>query len=125
MRGRIADRQLRELGELLAAEQHDEGVLADEHAGGGLVGERWVVAKPKRREERLAALEIRHGEVHEQHAARVCSVGHGGSPVGRSMTCFLVDRASWRNSSMTLHGFAVPKAETRVSFDDAASGWWT
>jgi hypothetical protein len=28
-----------ELRELLAGEQHDEGVLADEHAGGGLVGE--------------------------------------------------------------------------------------
>ncbi len=37
MRGGIGDRQLRELRELLAAEQHDEGVLPDQHAGGGLV----------------------------------------------------------------------------------------
>src|SRR3954463_5847666 len=102
MRGGIADRQLGELRELLAAEQHDEGVLADEHAGGGLVGEHRVVAEPELREERLAAPEVRYGDVHEQHAAGVCGISHGGSPVGGSMAYVLVDRPSRRNSSVDL-----------------------
>ena len=36
--GRIGHRQLRELREPLVAEQHDAGLLADQHAGGGLAG---------------------------------------------------------------------------------------
>src|SRR6185437_11225259 len=51
--GGIGDRQLRELRELLAAEQHDEGVLADQHAGGALVGHHRVEAESERSEERL------------------------------------------------------------------------
>src|ERR687887_1997938 len=76
VRGGIGDRQLRELRELLAAEQHDAGLLADQHAGGGLTGEHRVVPEPELREERLAALDVRYGDVHEQRAAGVCGSGH-------------------------------------------------
>jgi hypothetical protein len=93
---------LRDLRELLAAEQHDEGVLADQHAGSGLVGERRVVAEPELREERLAALEVRYGDVHEQHATGVCRNSHGRFPVGGSMASVVVDRRSRRNSSVDL-----------------------
>src|SRR3954447_6558943 len=102
MRGGIGDRQLRELRELLAAEQHDEGVLADRHAGGGLVGELRVVAEAELREERRAALEVLYGHVHEQHAAGVGGIGHGEAPVGGSMAYVVVDRPSRRNSSVNL-----------------------
>src|SRR3954463_5347316 len=81
MRRGIGDRQLRELRELLAAEQHDESVLADQHAGSGLVAEQRVVAEPELREERLAALEVGYRDAHEQHAPGVCGSGQGRSPV--------------------------------------------
>jgi hypothetical protein len=84
VRGGIGDRQLRELREPLAAEQHHEGVLADRHAGGAVAGELRVVAEAELGEEPLAALDIRHGQVHEQRAAGVYGIGHVGSPVGGS-----------------------------------------
>src|SRR3954468_11133674 len=102
VRGGIGDRQLGELRELLAAEQHDEGVLTNRHASGGLVGEHRVVAEPELREERLAALEVRYEDVHEQHAAGMCGTGHAGSPLGGSTAYVLVDRLSRRNSSADL-----------------------
>src|SRR3954451_4756301 len=100
MRGGIADRQLGELRELLSAEQHDEGVLADEHARRGLVGEARVVAEPELREERLAALEVRYGDVHEQHAAGVCGTGHAGAPFGGSKAYVPEDLPTRRKSSV-------------------------
>ena len=76
---------MRELCERLAAEQHDEGLLANQHAGGGLIGEPRVVGEAKAREERLAALEVGDGDAHEQHVAGVRGSRHGGPPVGDSM----------------------------------------
>src|SRR4051794_15636697 len=102
MRGGVGDRQLGELRELLAAEQHDEGLLADQHARGGLVGERRVVAEPQLREERLAALEVRYGNVHEQHAAGVCGTGHGWLSTRWLDGVRRVDPPSRRNSSVDL-----------------------
>src|SRR5688572_4772607 len=100
MRGGIRDRQLRELRELLAAEQHDEGVLADQHAAGVLVAELRVEAEPELREERPAALDVRYGEVHEQRAAGMCGSGHGDLQSGDSMAYVLLDPPRRRNSSV-------------------------
>src|SRR3954471_23066960 len=102
------------LRELLTTEQHDEGVFANQHASGGLVGEHRVVAEPELREERLAALEVRYGNVHKQHAAGVCGTGHAGSPLGSAMAYVLVDRPSRRNSSVDLALRAPSVSEPRT-----------
>jgi hypothetical protein len=45
------------------------------------------------------SLEVRYGNVHEQHAARVGGNAHGESPVGGAIAYVLVDRPGGRNSS--------------------------
>src|SRR5690349_14294423 len=62
---------------------YDESACCMEAASAsGLLHRRRVhPAEPELGEERLAALEIRHGEVDEQHAAGVCVIGQRGSPV--------------------------------------------
>src|SRR5207244_2803647 len=53
--------------------------------GGGLAAEPRVEAEPERREEGPAALDVRDGELHEEHAARSdgCPPGAGSSRGGR------------------------------------------
>ena len=50
--------------------------LTKADTGRGLVAEPGVEAEAELREERPAAVDVRHGQVHEQQAAGVCGSGH-------------------------------------------------
>ncbi len=53
---------------------------------------------PEPREERLAALDVRHGDIHQQHAASVRGSGHGRSAVRGPVVYAGIDRPSPQNS---------------------------
>jgi hypothetical protein len=65
VRRRVADLLVREVLEAVAHEEHHERLLADDHAGRGLVRELRVEGEAERREEADRPVEVPNGQVDE------------------------------------------------------------
>ena len=91
--GRVAELLLGERPEEGFAEEHDEGLLADDHAGGLVVGELRVELEAELREEVHRLLQIADGQVDEELSGTLLchdsSLGrkvalHLGARIGRT-----------------------------------------